>query len=69
MYPNRPWKGIYWYVDNVFGIMGMREVLVSAVRLLEDTVDICDFLHQLGKCLDHWSEIVLLARLHNKWRV
>lgn len=46
MHSNRPWKGIHWHVDNVCGSLGLRKVLVSAVRLLEDTVDICDFLYQ-----------------------
>ncbi len=53
------------HVDDVFGGMGLREVFVSGVRLLEDGVDICGVFHKQGERTGDWSKAVLLAGLHN----
>lgn len=52
-------------MDDVFGGMGLREVVVSGVRLLEDGVDICGIFHKQGERTGDWSKVVLPAGLHN----
>lgn len=55
MHSDWPGEGVYLHDSDVDVRMGMREVFISGVQLLEDGFDICDFLYQWRKRIGDWS--------------